>query len=37
MEKARMKSIDGFKTNIQKIEELFPSCVKEGAFLLSNK
>lgn len=30
MEKMRMESIDGFEANIQKIAELFPSCIKEG-------
>lgn len=30
MEKMRMESVDGFETNIQKIAELFPSCIKEG-------
>lgn len=30
MEKARMESIDGFRANIQKMEELFPTCIKEG-------
>lgn len=30
MKKMRMESINGFESNIEKIAELFPSCVKEG-------
>ena len=30
MEKMRMESVDGFESNIQRLAELFPSCVKEG-------
>ena len=30
MKKMRMESNDGFEANIQKIAEMFPSCIKEG-------
>lgn len=30
MEKMRFESVDGFKENIKKLAEIFPSCVKEG-------
>lgn len=30
MEKMRFESVDGFQANIQRLAEIFPSCVKEG-------
>ena len=30
MDKMRFESVDGVERNISKIEELFPSCIKEG-------
>ncbi|MGN0389551.1 MAG: site-specific DNA-methyltransferase [Wujia sp.] len=30
MEKMRCESVDGFKNNVELIEKIFPSCVKEG-------